>query len=251
MAASNLTAAQGDWLIDPAPFRAVISSNANSLVLENGLVRRVIRLAPNAATVAYDNLMTGETIIRSVRPEARVELDGVKYDVGGLTGQPVHNYLDAAWVDKLQAEPGAFRFTGFKAGKTEARFPWKKRTEWMPQDLPWPPPGVSLTLEFAHARGCAPGKDVTVEVHYELYDGIPLMSKWIVVRNGTDKPVRLNSFVSEILAAVEAESIVDDSPALGVAEPDGRDGLHLRRHVGTEAQRRGALGRRTRSTARR
>ncbi|MCX6928709.1 MAG: alpha-galactosidase, partial [Verrucomicrobia bacterium] len=211
MAGFNLSAAQGDWLIDPAPYRAVLSTNANSLVLENGLVRRVFRLQPNAATIAYDNLMTGESIIRSVRPEARVELGGVKYDVGGLVGQPVHNYLDAAWLDKLQAEPGAFRFTSFKAGKTEARFPWKKRSEWMPQDMPWPPAGVSLTLEFA-APEAATSKGVTVEVHYELYDGIPLMSKWLVVRNAMDQSVRLNSFICELLAAVEPESIVDDSP---------------------------------------
>ena len=51
-----------------------------------------------------------------------------------------------------------------------------------------------------------------MEVHYELFDGIPFVSKWIVVRNGTDKPVRLNRFICEILAAVEPESIVDDSP---------------------------------------
>jgi hypothetical protein len=412
VAALSSPAAQGDWLIDPAPFRAAISTNANSVALENGLVRRVFRLAPNAATITYDNLMTGESIMRSVRPEAHVELDGVQYDVGGLVGQPVHNYLDAGWVDKLQPDSGAFRFTSFKTGKTQARFPWKKRTEWMPQDMPWPPPGVSLTLEFAAPeafgravrpmkvlladdftqlapewkvslskrhdrtsfqnegkvgeimaqannfafaerpwpagaravqclvdpgtdrgaswgpglalvcsegavkfnlrpeRGCfgigangkeselgkleagkpymmrmmllagrvicesslngnswqkvgevrmpgsptavrigkmnkageagdfsedgslercrvtefrifadpepspevAAGKNVTVEVHYELYDGIPLMSKWIVVRNATDRPVRLNSFVCEVLAAVEAESIVDDTP---------------------------------------
>ena len=153
MAASTLLATQGDWLIDPSPYRAGISTNASSVVLENGLVRRVIHLTPNAATVAYDNLMTGESVIRSVRPEARVELDGAKYDVGGLVGQPIHNYLDATWVDSLKAAPGAFRFTSLRTGKTEARFPWKKRTEWMPHDMPWPPPGVSLTLEFEAPEG--------------------------------------------------------------------------------------------------
>jgi len=51
-----------------------------------------------------------------------------------------------------------------------------------------------------------------VEVHYELYDGLPLLSKWIVVRNAATHAVRLNSFVSEILAAVEYESYVDDNP---------------------------------------
>lgn len=423
-------AEKADWLLDPAPFKARVAPSADGreVVLDNGLMRRVIRLAPNAATVAFDNLMTGESILRSVRPEARAQLDGTRYDIGGLVGQPVQNYLDAAWVDRLQSDPAAFGFTGFKIGRTVERFPWKKRLEWMPQDLPWPPPGVSLTLEFAAPegfgevarpmrvlladdfrklapewkvslskrhertsfqnegkvgeimapannstfaerawpaggravqclvdpgtdrgaswgpglalvfpqgvvkfnlrpeRGCfgiavngsesesgklEPGKaytlrmtltagrvlceaaldgkswekigearmagvptavrlgkmdkaggasdfseagpvdrcrvaefrvfgepdsgtgiqpvggraqaetgkmpvpltqGVTAEVHYELYDGIPLLSKWLVLRNATNKPVRLNSFLCEILAAVEGESIVDDSP---------------------------------------
>ena len=55
-----------DWLIDPGPFRAAVTMNAagNEITLENGLVRRVIRLAPNAATVRFDNLMTGENLVR-------------------------------------------------------------------------------------------------------------------------------------------------------------------------------------------
>jgi len=97
--------------------------------------------------------MTGQSVIRSVRPEAALTLNGTRCDIGGLTGQPIHNYLDAAWVDKLEADPRAFRFVGFKTGKTVERFPWKKRLEWMPQDAPWPPPGVSLTLEFQPPTG--------------------------------------------------------------------------------------------------
>jgi hypothetical protein len=209
-----VTLSARDWLIDPSPFVAKVTprSDGSEIELANGLVRRVIRLQPNAATVAYDNLMTDESLLRSVRPEASVTLGDVKYEVGGLTGQPVHSYLDAAWIAELKANPRAFRFAGLKTGRTEARFPWKKHPEWMPQDLPWPPPGVSLTLEFVAPEGASSLKDVAVEVHYELYDGIPLLSKWIVVRNRADKPVRLNSFMSEILAAVEYESYVDNNP---------------------------------------
>ena len=137
-----------DWFIDPSPYRAQIVPGAKEVALDNGLIRRTIRLAPNAATVGFDNLVTGASIIRSVRPEAVVELDGVKYDVGGLEGQPVHNYLDARWVSNLTAHASAYQIDSIQTGKTEARFPWKKRLEWMPQDLPWPPPGKSITLSF-------------------------------------------------------------------------------------------------------
>ena len=68
--------AKPDWLIDPTPYRASVSATANSLVLENGLVRRVIRLTPNAATVDYQNLVTSEQLLRAVGPEASVTLNG-------------------------------------------------------------------------------------------------------------------------------------------------------------------------------
>ncbi len=139
-----------DWLIDPSPFRAAVMTNSatGEIVLQNGLIRRVIKLTPNAATVAFDNLMTGQSILRSVRPEAEVTLDGTVYPVGGLEGQPVHNYLDVRWLTNLTVNPGAYQFDHFETGATQARFPWQKRREWMPQDASWPPPGKSLTLFF-------------------------------------------------------------------------------------------------------
>jgi hypothetical protein len=211
-------AARVDWLLDPSSFKAQVARSADGreVVMDNGLVRRVFRLAPNAATVSFENLMTGESIIRAVRPEARVVLDGVGCEIGGLSGQPVQGFLEPGWIETLKANPAAFQFAGLSTGLTEARFPWKKRSEWMPKDLPWPPPGVSLTLEFrppvALGGNKQPADGLTVEVHYELYDGLPLLSKWIVVRNSTSQAVRLNSFVSEILAAVEYESCVDNNP---------------------------------------
>lgn len=201
-----------DWLVDPSPFRAVIATNAaaNEIILENGLVRRVFKLSPDAATVAFDNLMTGEPILRSVRPEARVELDGKKFDMGGLVGQPVHNYLNPAWLAQMHADPAAFHFAGLKTGRTEPRFQWRKHREWLSQDAQWPPPGVAATLTFDAPIN--PGA-VQVEVHYELYDGLPVVAKWVTVRNTSPKPVTLNSVTVEQLAFVEAESIVDGSPA--------------------------------------
>ena len=120
-----------DWLIDPSPFKAVIATNTaeNEIILENGLVRRTIKLPPDAATVAFDNLMTGESILRSVRPEAELELDGKTYDVGGLDGQPVHNYFKSGWLAQMKANPSAFHFAGLKTGRTEPRFPWLKRSD--------------------------------------------------------------------------------------------------------------------------
>ena len=204
--------AAGDWLIDAAPFvaRVTPSADGREVELANGLVRRVIRLRPDAATVALDDLMTGQSLLRSVRPESQVELDGKKYDVGGLAGQPIQNYLSPAWVDGLTAEPSAFHYAGMKIGRTEPRFEWKKRREWLTADPSWPPPGASLTLEFDAPASVG---TVTVEVHYEIYDGLPLLAKWFVLRNHTSRAVVLNSMLVEELAVVEAESVVDGPPS--------------------------------------
>jgi hypothetical protein len=63
---------------------------------------------------------------------------------------------------------------------------------------------VTLTFTAPEKLG-----DVAVDVHYEIFDALPVVSKWIVVRNNSGKTIRLNNFTSEILAAVEGESVVD------------------------------------------
>ncbi len=205
----------GDWLVTPVRVKTGVyrSAHPDEIVMSNSLIRRTWRLSPDAATVALDNLISGESLLRSVRPEALVQLDGVKYAVGGLEGQSVHNYLDPRWLDRMKANPAAFRFDSFRVGKTLERFPWKKRLSWMPQDLPWPPPGASLTLSFVPPATASPAvSQIRIDVHYEMYDGMPLLSKWITVENSGSKPVRLQTFISEILAVVEPESIVDPTP---------------------------------------
>lgn len=67
-------------------------------------MRRVFRLGPNAATIALDNLYSGEAFLRAVKPEAIIQINGIKYEIGGLEGQPNHAYLLPEWVDSLKAE---------------------------------------------------------------------------------------------------------------------------------------------------
>ncbi|MGQ9590005.1 MAG: hypothetical protein ACUVYA_06890, partial [Planctomycetota bacterium] len=63
-----------DWLVARTPSPAALrrGSRPREIVLSNGLIRRTLLLLPGAATVAFDNLMTGESILRSVRPEAEI-----------------------------------------------------------------------------------------------------------------------------------------------------------------------------------
>jgi hypothetical protein len=213
-----------DWLIDPKPFQARITSSADGreLELNNGLVRRVIRVQPNAATVALDQLVTGQSLLRGVKPEAWIELDGRRFEIGGLKGQPNHAFLRPEWIDRLRADPGAFRYVGHAIGRPAARLDWKRPRHHAP-GATWPPPGVTLRLDFAPPAGDE--RALRVSVHYELYDGLPAWSKWITLSNGTDRPVRVDRFSSEVLAIVERTSEVDELS-------DGRLPPHL--HVETD-----------------
>ena len=147
-----------DWLVDPTSFKAIIRFDEakKQLCLENGLVRRVLRIAPNAATIDYKSLTTGEQLLRATGPEARVTLQGVEYSVGGLDGQPVQNYLKAEWIDELRAIPNSYQFTSWKEEPLVARFPWKKRPEWLSRDLPWPAPGKQVVLRFSPPAAASP-----------------------------------------------------------------------------------------------
>ena len=212
---TTATAAPGptDWLIDPTPYkaRATVGAGGRELELNNGLIRRILRIQPNAATVALDHLVTGESLIRGVKPEAVVELDGRRYDIGGLRGQPNYAFLRPEWIDSLRADPGAFQFIGYEFGKPVERLSWKRVRHHAP-GVAWPPNGVTLRLDFAAPASTsgAATPDLRVSVHYELYDGIPAYSKWITVSNRTDRTVRVDRVSSEVLAVVERASEVDE-----------------------------------------
>ena len=90
--------AWGDWLLDPSPYQAVVREADGAWVLENGLARRVVAIRPGAATTSVTCLSTGEEFVRAVSPEARVTFDGEACEVGGMTGQPVLNYLLTPWL---------------------------------------------------------------------------------------------------------------------------------------------------------
>ena len=203
----------GDWLVGPVARRAGAfrGEGPHELVLDNGLIRRTFVLAPAFATVALDSLPDGRSVLRAVRPEATLSVDGVELRIGGLRGQPNHAWLQRDWLAAMSADPAAFVLVDWSLGPTVAPFAWR-RTRPAEAARPWPAPGVRLSLRFAPPPplegGVAPPA-LDVELHYELYDGIPAFQKQLVVRNRGATPVRLDSFCLEKLAVVEVENLVE------------------------------------------
>ena len=202
----------GDWLVArPAQEAGIYRlADGTGLVLCNGLISRTIRVTPDAATVGFRNLTTGENILRGVKPEASVTLNGVGYAVGGLHGQPNYAFLRPEWIDALEADPAALHYVGFEVSEPAERMGWKQVRHHAP-NVGWPPKGVHLRMDYRGGEAAPSPLDakVTVSVHYELYDGVPVLSKWLTVANGTDRAIRVDAFTSEILAAVEYASTVE------------------------------------------
>ncbi len=210
--------AKKDWLLDPTGFKAQVEFDdaKKEWRLSNGIIERRIVVEPSAATVSFKNLTTGEELIRAVGPEARVVIDGTPYPIGGLTGQPVLNYFKDEWIPTLAPIENSYRFQSATVGEPEKPFEWKKRPEWLSKDLPWPPKGQSLRMSYKFEA--EDGKILpTVDVYYEIYDGIPVLQKRLEVLypQATDgaRPAPeycVDSFVSEELRLVEPESRVED-----------------------------------------
>lgn len=196
------TMAQPDWLLDGSSFEANIEENEKFLTLANGLISRTFTLGPNFATIGFQNEMIGSSIIRGLKPEAILEIDGQSYDVGGLIGQEEMGYFQKEWLQQLTSNPEAFQYESHQIGDIQARLEWKSK-RWVPE-ANWPPKGKMLSVNFTHSS-----KQLAVTIHYEIYDEIPLISKWFSLKNLGEDPVRLNKFISEQLAVVEGESVVD------------------------------------------
>jgi hypothetical protein len=198
-----------DWLLGTTTQRSevVADPQRNTIELRNGLISRRIQIAPNAATTDFRNLTTGEQFVRSVRPEARVILNGTRYNIGGLYGQKEHAYLLESWLPQLTANARDFQYFKYELAAVEPHFTWNCQTWVSQKNLPT---GKALKLFFKSGQPELAG--IEVVVHYEMFDHIPVLSKWITIENKGTKSLKINQVVSEILATPEEESAVVGKP---------------------------------------
>jgi hypothetical protein len=113
-------------------------------------------------------------------------LDNKRYNVGEGVSEIPRAYLNrSALLSCLSVDGSAFRFSGFVVSNVTARFPYTPRRG-APADIVWPPKGVHLALAFSAPESApAAHKDVVVTVHYEMYDGAPLLVKWVSVESNS------------------------------------------------------------------
>ena len=214
--------ARGDWLIDGISYTASfkpVAGQPNRFALSNGLVARTFLLQNEVgATIGLEELPTSQNIFRAVRPEAKVTIDGVCYDVGGLTNQPNHAYLKDEWLKEMTPSKHALAFVNVEVSEPLERFAWGRKRHHAPH-VKWPPEGVHVTLEFQPLAELQVENDFRVFVHYELYDGVPVFCKWLTVENRSDQTLTVDHFASEILALVEHDSRVESRAGVALPKP--------------------------------
>ena len=198
---------QSDWLIDNSSYVSEVHEDDQYIVMTNGLVMRKLKLKPNIATIEFKNLISGESFLRTIKPEAELTIDGQRYNVGGLVGLQEQGYLLEDWLLGLQADSNAFFYSSHEVKDIKAKIKWdgKKRYHGAGDQLH--PKGKELILHFQQQSKKLDG--VKVSIHYEIFDGIPLISKWLEVHNMGAQEIVLNKFSSEILAYPEVENPVE------------------------------------------
>jgi hypothetical protein len=226
-----------DWLISPVktPVQLLLQKDPSQLsaklLLTNGLLSREFYVQENLACVGFKNESTGAQYLRAVKPEARVLIDSTWYDIGGFSGQPEKSYLLESWYSNLIAEPSAFRFSGIEVRQPEARYPWQQK--YNATHAEWPPKGLHVLMHYNAPLNKADWKNtVRVTVHYELYEGIPVIAKWVTVDNNSNSSIIVRELESEVLAVnqdqvkrIHVES--DYSFALANADKEGSALMHF------------------------
>ncbi|MBN9299390.1 MAG: alpha-galactosidase [Filimonas sp.] len=193
-----------DWLVHPVTAKAsIIVSTDKKVVLDNGLLRRTFVTTPDVACVDFVNLTNGQQLLRAIQPEARLVIDGTTYNVGGLYGQKENAYLLPQWISSFKKQDSSFHFT------TYAIRPFSPFIQWKP-DV-WSankkqPQGKEIIFSYQSSLQVLSGFEV--QVHYVLFDGLPLLCKWLTIENKSSRSFKLNRVVNEVLAVVEEESAV-------------------------------------------
>lgn len=195
-----------DWLIKPIPQKADIylSQDRKQIVLFNGLVRRAFVLSPTVACVDFRNLSNDQQLLRAVKPEAKITVNGREYLIGGLSGQTENGYLLPEWISKMKVLSEDFQYINYTVEALTPYIQWKSKT-WTSNNQQ--PTGKVLVFHYAGRSPAVLG--IGVSIRYELYDGLPLIVKSLVVSNGRDTSIKIDKVVNEVVGLVEEESAVE------------------------------------------
>ena len=172
-----------DWLVDKVETPVTFTSNSdNTMRLQNGLIFRDFITSPNFATVEFYSVDKDQSILRALNPECRIQLDDSIYNIGGVNSSLPRAYLNrTALRNSITPDKNAFQFASFETMSPKVPFHYTPKRG-APRNIQWPPKGLRVDVLFkAPLSALADHKMVKVFVHYEMYVGIPVISKWVTI----------------------------------------------------------------------
>ena len=219
-----------DWLVHPevalSTTTELIQLDNQTMSLTNGLISRTFLTSPTLVTISYKNLVTGLNYFRTAKPEAQLSvLDRTVYNVGGVRA-PFNNALWQPYYYQLAALPNAFVYEGYEVGPAQARFQWKPQRWSEMRD--WPPKGLRLTASFRGPQSDIRVANLTVKVIYEVFDGIPVLQKFVQISNAAT-PAQSRTVTMTAGADGEEEEELDELER-GGEQHEGADHGHRHPH---------------------
>lgn len=193
-----VTAPYALWLGTLMLGPSTVSVNADQVVLQNEVVRRVIRTSNVVGTTSFSRMDSREEFIRTIEPEARLIVDNTEYWLGGVQPLPNKAFLTETWIANAVPSPKSLPLRKVTQGQTQSRIPHRVN------GAPWSPRGRACNFEFEHP-------DFFAVLTFEIYDGVPAIAKHVTVTPKPSKRIVVNQIVTERLSLVEAESEVERS----------------------------------------
>jgi hypothetical protein len=155
-------------------------------------------------------MINGQQLLRALKPEAIVVINGKEYNVGGLYGQKEKAYLLPEWIADFSKGENDFQFVKYEINELKPFVNWNAGDWWAYNKKQ--PGGKVLT--FLYKSNLPELKGAEIKVHYALYDGLPLIAKWITIENKATGSFKIDRVKNEVLALVEEESAVVGKPEI-------------------------------------
>jgi hypothetical protein len=196
--AETVKATRKDWLlvenagIPSSVLQVCWQDGLCGLELSNGLLTRRFTLQPGFGTV--DFLEKDKSMLRAIEPEATLVLNSSLFQIGDLVSADTFRaYLNRTSLKtSLRAVPSSrnnvtFRYLSHRITTPKAPFDWTPGARHS-LHANWPPKGVTLEVIFGlNITVDAPFSSLQATLYYELYDGIPVMAKWMTLEYNSSK----------------------------------------------------------------
>lgn len=158
------------WVLDKSGYKSVIDIEKDRIILNNGLIRRVVDLYNG--TVSLKNIRTDKEYIKEVISDIELTIDG----------KIIEFYKEAVFI-------------GYEIIPVTEDVRYRP-TEYATTKMPYPPSGRAIKLQYVMGK-------ILFDVIYEIYDGLPVICKRLYISNKTDTEIIINNYTLDKLSVTQ------------------------------------------------